>query len=249
MFKKKQKAKDNYARNFMILSLAAFLLFFIFFLIVVPILFKQPQLRSNIEKNFYLNNDYQDADPMLTQVPKLTDIINGPIISAEEPILGDETAPITITIYTNFSCKYCGDTLNDIKKISNEFSGKVKIMHKDYPSSNKSFASYQAAIAGRCAQNQGKFWEMSDKLYENYNNLNKEKFLEIAEELKLNTTYFNNCLDGEIDNPAVNIIDANILEADALGIVGIPSIYVDNIEMPAEVTYEELKTAVERELK
>jgi len=249
MKKSLKKKQDHYARNFIALSLAAFFLFFVFVFVVCPIIFhKNKPNRQNYDASPYLNKNYNNKDPLITKVPTLNDVITGPIINTDDPLLGDDNAPITITLYTNFTCFFCGDTLATIKKLQTDFSGLIKIVHKDYPNANKSFTSYQAAIAGRCAQKQNKFWEMSDELYKNFNALSEKKYLSIATQIGLNVFEFTDCLDGKITDPVVNIIDKNIAEANALGIVGVPTVYVNDHELPAEITYTELKTAVEKEL-
>lgn len=248
MIFKKQKT-DKYARNFMILSVAAVFLFVVFVFIILPLIFDIKKTNKIILNDTYINHNYVDSDPLLTSVPKLHDIITGPTISNNDPILGKSLAPITITLYANFTCFFCGDTLATIKKIQNEFPDKVKIVHKDYPNKNKSFASYQAAIAGRCAQQQNKFWEIADSLYQNFNSLSRNTFIDIAHNLNLNIPDFVNCLDGKNTESIINVINDNIKEADALGIAGIPTVYINNHEMPADITYTELKKAVEQELR
>jgi protein-disulfide isomerase len=60
--------------------------------------------------------------------------------------------------------------------------------------------AFKASEAGLCAGDQGKFWEMSDKLFNNPTNnpawLEKDNLLKCAEELGLDMTVFNACLDG-----------------------------------------------------
>ena len=60
--------------------------------------------------------------------------------------------------------------------------------------------AFKASEAGLCAGDQGKFWEMSDKLFDNPTNnptwLEKDNLLKCAEELGLDMTAFKACLDG-----------------------------------------------------
>jgi len=60
--------------------------------------------------------------------------------------------------------------------------------------------AFKASEAGMCAGDQGKFWEMSDKLFNNPTNnpawLEKDNLLKYAEELGLDMTVFSACLDG-----------------------------------------------------
>jgi protein-disulfide isomerase len=60
--------------------------------------------------------------------------------------------------------------------------------------------AFKASVAGLCAGDQGKFWEMYDKLFNNANNdpayLEQDKLVKYAEEMSLNMTEFKACLDG-----------------------------------------------------
>ncbi len=94
--------------------------------------------------------------------------VTGTIAMDNVRMRGDKNAPITIVEYSDFQCPYCGRFYQDTyRKIDEEFikTGKAKIVFKDFPLSIHPQAS-KAAEAARCAQEQGKFWEMHDKLFE-----------------------------------------------------------------------------------
>ena len=88
----------------------------------------------------------------------------------DDPILGDEDAPVTMIEFSDFQCPFCkqfsSETLPLLKQqyIS---TGKVRFVFRDYPLKELGHAwSTKAAEAAECAQNQGKFWEMHDKIFE-----------------------------------------------------------------------------------
>ncbi|MCK9578919.1 MAG: DsbA family protein [Methanoregula sp.] len=234
------KTKDNFPLKFILLSLASLLLFVILLFAVCPLVFGGNKKNSGAATSdtFYLNKNYSENDPLLTTVPNLDKIITGPIITDIDPILGPQTAAVNITIYTDFTCRYCGETVANALKLQKNFPDKIRLIHKDFPSADKTFKSYQAAIAGRCAQAQGKFWEMSERLYQNYNNLSQTLFTSLAKELKLNGAQFKQCLDAKT---TADLINDNIKEANALRISGVPTVYINEQEMMGEISYEELK--------
>lgn len=90
-------------------------------------------------------------------------------IAAEEGrTKGDKNAPITIYEFSDFECPFCEKFYSGAyKQIVDEYikPGKAKIVFKDFPLSIHAQAQ-KAAEAGRCAQEQNKFWEMHDKLFE-----------------------------------------------------------------------------------
>lgn len=242
------KSKDSFPTTFIPLSLLLLLLFIVFLFIIYPLTFRRSPQQAQLKAadTFYFNNDYNETDPLLTAVPTLDKMITGPIITGLDPSIGASDAPVNIVVYTDFTCWYCGQTIADARQIQRQFPAKVRVVHKDFPSADKTFKSYQAAIAGRCAQAQNKFWEMSNLLYQNYDNLSQVLFNSLTRELKLNQPQFEQCLT---NGATTALINDDIKEANALRINGIPTVYVNKQEIMGKVTHEELKQAIEEELK
>ncbi|PIT93432.1 hypothetical protein COU00_04415 [Candidatus Falkowbacteria bacterium CG10_big_fil_rev_8_21_14_0_10_43_11] len=236
------KTNNTFQIKFISLSLVLFLLFVIFFFIVYPSTFGAGEKNNKPagEETFYFNQNYNAADPLLTPVPTLDKIITGPIITGADPAAGLSDAKINITVYTDFTCRYCGQTVANALQAQKQFPDKVRVIHKDFPNADKTFKSYQAAVAGRCAQAQGKFWEISDLLYQNYNNLSQTLFNSLAKKLKLNQAQFEQCLKTN----ASALVDDNIKEANALQISGVPTVYINEQEMMGEISYEEMKKII-----
>jgi protein-disulfide isomerase len=81
-------------------------------------------------------------------------------------VLGDPNAKMTIILYEDFQCPFCGRFFSDAEKtIRNTYvkDGSVKLVYRDFPFLGSE--SYKAAEAARCAAEQGKFWEYHDYLY------------------------------------------------------------------------------------
>jgi len=87
--------------------------------------------------------------------------------------------------------------------------------------------AFKASVAGLCAGDQGKFWEMSDTLFKNSSTLEPENLLKYAEGLGLNMTKFKECLDsGKHDAE----IKGHIAEGQKSGISGTPSFLLGFIQ-------------------
>jgi protein-disulfide isomerase len=195
---------------------------------------------------YFLNDNFDEGDELVTKVPNLKDMLAGPIISFTDPNQGDKYAKVIIAVYSDFKCDFCQRQEQDIKKILQKYSDSVRLIWKDYPESGEESESFQAAIAGRCANDQGKFWEYHDFLYEYNEKLDQDTFVRLAELAQLNMRDFKDCLE----NPEEVIaqIRDNIKEANALGITGVPFIYVNTQEIMGETSYDDLEQLVEVEL-
>lgn len=104
-----------------------------------------------------------------------------------------------------------------------KFSGKVKLVIKHYPLSRHVFAK-KAAAAAMAANEQGKFWSYHHELFRNYKNLNDGRIKEIAVELGLDMTRFNE----DMKSPATEIrISLDRRKGRNKGLSGVPSVYID----------------------
>ncbi|MDP2766943.1 MAG: thioredoxin domain-containing protein [Candidatus Methanoperedens sp.] len=199
---------------------------------------------ADVRGKYYLNENYSEGDLLITKVPRLEDMITGPIISDLDPGMGNEEAPVTIVIFSDYQCGFCQKQEQALKELMSRYEGKIRLIRKDYPETDENSISFLAAAAGRCAQEQKKFWEYHDLLFQNSGGLNSKIFFELAKKLNLNINQFNYCLSG---NEAEQLIKDNIEEADALNISGVPFIYVNDQEVMGEITFEELRRIVEIE--
>jgi protein-disulfide isomerase len=139
--------------------------------------------------------------------------------------LGSKDAPITIVEFTDYQCPFCnrfhGDAFQQLKKAYID-TGKVRFIARDLPLDFHPFAM-PAALAARCAGEQGKFWEMRDALIEHAANLKPDDIANYARNVGLAADKFQACL-GKNDYSAQ--IQKDIAEAGAVGISGTPSFVI-----------------------
>ncbi len=143
-----------------------------------------------------------------------------------EPFLGDATAPVTVVEFSDYQCSFCrkfwAETLPQLKD-GYIITGKVKFFFKDFPLNSHPEAQ-PAALAAACAQEQGKFWEYHDKLFDGQRSLGDEQYAAWAEELGLDGDRFASCLSSK---KYQEDIQADIREAAALGILGTPAFVIN----------------------
>jgi len=86
----------------------------------------------------------------------------------DDPMLGNPKAKITLVEFSDFQCPFCRSFWSGaFQQIKKEYidTGKVRFVYRDFPLSFHP-AALPAAQAAQCAHDQGKFWEMHDKLFE-----------------------------------------------------------------------------------
>ena len=103
-----------------------------------------------------------------------------------------------------------------------------------------------AALAAMAAHEQGKFWEMHDKLFANQQKLGRESYMAYAKELNLDMAKF----QASYDNAKFKAqIEADANEAKTLGVSGTPAFFVNGRFLSGAKPFEEFAKAVNEELK
>ena len=247
MFKRKRENFSNIL--FVVGSLFALLVFVLTISVLVSNIKYGGDREHNLvvergfDNNSFLNTDYNHKDPYTTKIPNLRDMLAGPIITNLDPSLGDINSPVTMVVFSDFECSYCAEQEKILKKALEKYN--IRLVWKDYPASDTQSRSYQAAMAARCAQAENAFWDYHDLLFEDNSNLDKSNLLKIAQKLHLDMDEFNDCLDNAFTS---ELVHDDMLEADALGINGIPFLYVNNQEMLGKIDADDLDKLIEIEL-
>ena len=144
---------------------------------------------------------------MITNLDKTPDdlmILNKENLLKGSTILGNPNAKITIVEFGDYQCTFCykfhDETMDKIyeKYVEN---GEINFVYKDFPLNGA--ASILASEASYCAQNQDKFWEYHNMLYDNWAGENtgwitNNVLLEFAKESGLNLDQFNSCMNNSI---------------------------------------------------
>ena len=141
------------------------------------------------------------------------------------PALGPKNAPVTIIEYADFGCPSCWfwyktGVLNQLRA---KYGDQIRFVWRDYPVIT--LLSPEAAEAGQCANDQGKFWEFHDAVYENQGNIGASDLQSYATAIGLNLSQFDQCVSSHRYKDRVN---AEQIEAFTYGYNGAPFFLVNN---------------------
>lgn len=172
------------------------------------------------------------------------------IKAGEDMVLGNPDAKITIIEFGDFQCPFCAKFYKEIEvplRKNYVDTGKVKFVFKPlaFLDQNASLKESQNSIlAIKCAQEQGKFWEFQDAIYEaeyvevikmiagqissseHNGNLVIDLFKKIASDLEMNINDFVACYNSE---KYKNVYLDNMKQAEAFmpSGVGTPAVFID----------------------
>ena len=159
------------------------------------------------------------------------------------PHEGPVDAPVTVVVFSDFQCPYCAKVANFMKEIVNRHPKEVKYVFMQYPLTSHKFAPY-AARASYAAQDQGKFWEFHDLLFNNYNRLNKEIIEEIRSALQLEKEAF----EKKMNSPETDKkIKSDKEQGIAIGVTGTPAVFVNGKKVKRN-NFSAIQFAIQAEL-
>lgn len=166
------------------------------------------------------------------------------------PVKGDEDADVTIVEFSDFECPFCGSFYNDtLPQIISEYidTGMVKMYYRHYPLSFHPKA-VPLALASECANDQDKFWEMHDKIFDNnatISSVTDETIKGWVTELGMNTGEFNECYDSKEHQAKV---DEDFAAGQAAGVSGTPTFYINGKQIVGAQPFESFKAVIDEEL-
>ncbi len=171
---------------------------------------------------------------------------------AEGYLLGSPTAPVQIAEFGDFECPQCAlyaaVTEPDVRKRLVD-SGVVSFRYYDFPLTQIHQNTMAASHAAACANAQGKFWDMHDRVFNGQVEWNTQatsdprKFMVgYAKELGLDMAKWEGCYDSQ---EFVLQIEANRAEGDRRRVNGTPTFYINDRLMTGNLTYDAIRKEVD----
>ncbi len=165
-------------------------------------------------------------------------------VAAVGPSRGPQSAPVTIVEFSDFQCPYCVKAEPTVKQVLATYGDKVRLVARDYPLPFHEKAE-KAAEAARCAADQGKYWEMHDKLFANQQALDVPGLKKTAGDLKLDQAKFDKCLDS---GEKAKEIAEDKKAGEAAGVNGTPAFFVNGMLLSGALPFDSFKEIIDSEL-
>jgi protein-disulfide isomerase len=167
-----------------------------------------------------------------------------PIDVSGAAVRGDPQAPVTIAVFSDYECPFCVKAAGVLDELEAAYRGKVRIVQKERPMPFHANARL-AAKAALAAGEQGKYWEMHDRLLASRGALTRADLERHARELGLDGARFR----GSLDSAALDArIDADGRMADAAKIEGVPTTFINGRRVVGAQPREAFEAIVKEEL-
>lgn len=168
--------------------------------------------------------------PTSTPIPPTPTVIPVGVAEEDDAFLGPDDAPVVIVEFSDFQCSFCGRWYQEtLPQIIAEYPEQVKFVYRDFPIFGDE--SLQAAMATECAEEQGKFWDFHNRLFDRALNneqtpLNQDTLVSYAGELDMDTRSFGECLTSE---RYFDEVVADFQAAQEYGLRGTPGFVINGV--------------------
>lgn len=159
----------------------------------------------------------------------------GGIIREDSHMTGDKNAKVTVVEFGDYQCPACAAANPIVKQIISDYKNNkdFNFVFMNFPLAQHANAQISAEAA-EAAGEQGKFWEMHDKIYESQNKWNNVAnplgiFVGYAQQLSLDTAKFKQAIQ---ENKFKDIIAADASKGTELGVNATPTFFINQEKLP-----------------
>lgn len=212
------------------------------------------EIKSLKEGQTAIQKDLQEIKKLLQAKQAPAEFKEAIINIQGAPFKGDKNAKLVLIEFSDYQCPFCSRHVREtVSQITKEYvdTGKIRYFFLDFPLGFHKLA-FKAAEAADCAGEQGKFWQMHDRLFENQKALGQEDLLKHAEAIEVDMPKFKECLDsGKYSDE----IKKDMAEGQRAGITGTPTSLLGWVEPDGKVKavkkivgaqpYASFKTAID----
>ena len=165
------------------------------------------------------------------------------IVTNDDPSVGDLDSKIVIVEFSDFRCPRCLQAFPIVREIISLYSDQIRYIYRDFPATDE--ISFIAAQAAECADDQGKFWPMHDKLFQNQDSLSLENIKILAQHVGLDEQQFNYCLDsGKYDQE----VRKDLADGIRAGVPGTPTFFINGFAVPGVIPLKDFKRIIDLSL-
>ena len=163
-------------------------------------------------------------------------------VDERDHIQGLDSAPLTLVMYGAYECPHCVEGNKIVKEIQQQLGQQLRFVFRHFPRTNIHPHAEAAAEVAEAAGEQNRFWEMHDKLFENYNRLDGDHLIGYAEDLELDMARFDRAITGRIY--AVKVRE-DLQSGTESGVKGTPTYFINGVKHNSSGEFDVLLAAIE----
>jgi protein-disulfide isomerase len=184
-----------------------------------------------------------------SQTPPGVPVDSSLLVRENSHKIATDSATLTLVEFGDFQCPSCGAVHPMVKQLLKDYDQKLNFVYRHFPLSQHPNA-FPAAQAAEAASEQGKFWQMYDKLFENQSAWSDASdplplFASYAKEIGLNITEFEKAVKA---NKYTEVITQDQRDGEAAGVNSTPTFYLENQKLDNLTGIEDFKSRIDSRL-
>lgn len=164
--------------------------------------------------------------------------LDRPTVSFGNPSKGPKEASVVVTVFGDYQCQPCAEYEGTVAQVLKDFPQDVRLVWKDMPNTQLHADSINAAVAARCAGDQGGFWQYHDLMMKDQTDIGPNNFVPFAAQLGLDLEAFQSCYDARQTQP---LVQRDYDEGQRLRVDSTPYTFVNGRRVAGAVSYEQLR--------
>ncbi len=168
-----------------------------------------------------------------------------PLLREHDPILGEQDAPVTLVLFAEYQCRYCGELVPQLDRVLEQHQGEVRVVFKDFPLAGHGRAR-AAAKAAQCAGTQGRYWALGRRLFAAQGHLADEDLRRLAVDAGLDVRAWERCTRDPGWEARIN---EDAADGRAVGVESTPTLFVNGLMVRGIQSYDRLNSLVDQELR
>ena len=165
----------------------------------------------------------------------------------DNPVRGGPGAKVTIQMFTDFECPYCGRVQETLKQVEKEYGSKVRFVYHHMPLDFHAHAmpAHEAAAEAFAQGGNRAFWKMHDLLFANQQALDHDSLIRYGKQAGLDVAKLDKALAANSHAAAIEK-DRDI--ANKAGISGTPALVINGYFVSGAQPFAKFKRVIDRAL-
>lgn len=192
---------------------------------------------------FLVMRQQRTTPPVATPAQRFTEVrvalpatpSQAPIPTDDDPSIGPTDARVTVVEFSDFECPFCRQAFPIVRELMVKYGDRVRFVYRDFPVRAIHDHAQKAAEAGACADAQGKFWALHDKIFQSVPAITVPDVKRYAQEVGLDTSKFNTCIDA---GQFAAEVERDLADGIALGVRGTPTWFINGHKIEGVIPRE-----------
>ena len=185
-----------------------------------------PHAAESISGEDSISEEYKKLLQLVREKKKPVQTINESLDISGRPGIGDKNSRVVLVEFGDFQCPFCRRHFFGVAQQIRDHlvaTNQLRYVFLDYPNEDTHPFALNAAIAARCAEEQGKYWQLRTILYENQKALFDSVMIEHARNAGLDESSFSECLASD---RYISSIRKDKAIGESLGVTGTPPFFL-----------------------